>query len=161
MSGVNRIVRTVNKTSIFPDASALLNASNSWNQGDLLIYDATAKTIRKPTTEAECITFLGISEETIVAGKLAIPYTTDVDASRAASAVPGPVSGVVAKLQLKSGDSLTAGSQVYGDPVTGAFNVQAAGTKPIGVYQGAAVTAGASTFVEVLLFHRYPNDTEV
>lgn len=164
MSGINKITRTVAPGSIFESMKALLAATVSFNQGDLLIYDTSAFTVRKPTTEAEFITFLGIARQTVVNGVIAAPYTTAVDATAAIADVPGPQYGVVAKLQLKTGDTLNPGALVYGYPTQGPRVCQASGTKAIGVYQGPAVTGGASTSateVEVFLGHRYPADTLV
>lgn len=155
MSGItplNRITRTiVPGATAFPDVYFLTTSSISYNQGDLLILDTTAHTIRKPVSEAECATFAGIAVETVVSGKLKRPYVTAVDGSFGADSIVGPQFSLVAALQLTSGQTLNPGAFVYGDPVTGPFNVQAAGTNAIGVYQGPTVTAGASTFVEVLL----------
>ena len=71
----------------------------------------------------------GIAPATIEDGKLPVPYVTDVDASRAISAIPGPVAGVVAKLVLKTGDALAFGAPVYLDGASGAYHVTA--TQPM------------------------------
>lgn len=160
MAGVNKIIRSVNPVSVFPSARSQTDATVTYLQGDLLCL--LSGLIQKPSAEADGATFLGIASESITLGKLASPYSgTAVDSAQAITDIPGPVAGVVARVLLKSGDSLVAGGLVYLDPVTGSRNVQAAGTKAIGVYQGAAVTAGASTEVEVLLGHRFPGDTLV
>ena len=159
--GKNRIVRNVAPKSIFAAADAV-TGTGSYEQGDLLIFDDSANVIRKPTTEAECATILGIAVESVVSGKLKGPYPglTDVDAAGAISSLPGPVYGVVAKLVLKTGDSLSPGDLVYGDPASGTANVQAAGTKAIGIYQGKAVSSAAAGLeIEVLLGARHPGDT--
>lgn len=160
MAGKNRIVRTVEKKTIFPSAKAVVGAASDWNQGDLLVFDDAANVIKKAAAEAEGATFLGIAEQSVVDGKLAAPYVTDVDASIAASEIPGPAFGVVAKLVLKTGDALAPGDLVYLDPASGAYHVQAAGTKAIGVYGGPTIAAAAAgQEIEVLLGARHPGDT--
>lgn len=158
----NTIIRSVSPGSVFPSARKVISSAVSYNQGDLLVFDATNKLIKVPTAETEGNTFLGVATETIVSGKLQSPYTTAVDASQAISDVPGPEYGVVAQCTLKGGDSLTAGQLVYLRPEEGTRCIQSTGTKAIGVYQGAAVTGGPSTSptnVEIYIGHRYPGDT--
>jgi hypothetical protein len=159
MSGVNRIVRTISGNTRFPSAVKDISASSTWNQGDLLIWDSSAHIIRLPVSEAEGASMLGISQQTLVAGKLPIPYVTDVDASRAITDIPGPQFGVVASLVLKTGDALNPGDLVYLNPADGAYHVQAAGTKAIGLYAGAAIaSAFAGQLIEVLVGCRFPGD---
>lgn len=156
----NNITRSVSPKSIFPDAIHVLDATVDFNQGDLLVYDATNDLLKVPSAESEAETFLGVAIETIVDGKLKRPYTTDVDASAAISSVPGPVYGVVVQVTLHTGNAVDPGDSVYLDPSAGAQHVQVTGTKPIGVYQGAAIaSASAGQQIEVLLGCRYPNDT--
>lgn len=160
MSGTNRIVRTVAKNTVFPSILKLVDSTSDWDQGDLLIFDDTTNKVRRPTLETEGNTFLGIAEQSVTDGKLAVPYSTDVDASRAISDIPGPAYGVVAKLVLKTGDALNPGDLVYLDPVSGTHHVQAAGTKAIGEYAGAAISsATAGQEIEVKLGARHPGDT--
>ena len=155
MAGVNRIVREDVKRSLFPSAQALTTSSISYNQGDLLMLDTTAHTIRKVTTGDQGAWFLGIAEVTIASGRLAFPYVTDVDASIAISDIPGPVIGVVAKLVLKTGDSINPGAPVYLDVAAGAYHVkvtQAMGDIAVGYYQGKALSSvAAGTTIEVKL----------
>lgn len=159
MAGVNRIVRTVNQSSVFPDATKEILATSTFNQGDLLVWSPAGPELKVAAAETDGDTFCGIAIQSIVNGKLVSPYTTDVSASQGLSHIAGPVFGVVAKLQLKTGDSLNPGDLVYLDPATSAYAVQAAGTKAIGVYQGAAIAgAAAGTMIEVLLGCRYPQD---
>ena len=113
MAGKNRIVRSVQKGTLFASAKKLVDSTSDWNQGDLLIFDDTNNVIRKAATEAEGATFLGIAEQSVVDGKLLAPYSTDVDASIAASEIPGPAHGVVAKLVLKTGAALNTHRHVY------------------------------------------------
>lgn len=160
MPGTNRIVRNGGvKKTLYPSAIALLDATVSFEQGDLLVFDATNNLMVKPTLETQGNRFLGIAEVTVVNGKLASPYVTAVDAAQAISDVPGPAYGVVAKLVLKTGDSINTGDVVFLDPATGAAGVTVTGTKSIGVYQGADITtAAAGTQIEVLLGCREPAD---
>jgi len=155
MAGVNRIVREDVKRSLFPSALALTTSSISYNQGDLLMLDTTAHTIRKVTSGDLGAWFLGIAEVTISSGKLASPYTTDVDSSTAISDIPGPVIGVVAKLVLKTSDSINPGDPVYLNVAAGAYHVtvtQAMGAIAVGYYQGSALSSvAAGTLIEVRL----------
>lgn len=149
MAGKNTIVRTVNPVSVFPSAKALTDSTCSYDQGDLLCL--MSGLIKKGAAETDGATFLGVALETISSGKLASPYSgTAVDSAQAISDIPGPLAGVVAKVLLKSGDSLNPGDPVYLYPAV-ARSVQAAGTVVIGRYQGAAVTAGSATEIEVHL----------
>lgn len=160
MAGVNRIVRTVNQSSVFPDATHEVIATSTFNQGDLLIYASGTMQVRLPTAESEGAWFVGIAVESIKDGKLLSPYITDVSASAGLSHIAGPVFGVVAKLVLKTGDSLNPGDVVYLDPASGAYHVQASGTKAVGIYQGGVISgAAAGTQIEVLLGCRFPDDT--
>lgn len=159
--GKNTIVRSVNPTSVFESAKAVINATVSINQGDLVVFDNTANLLKLAAAESEGATFLGVMRDDIVLGKLRSPYNTEVDSSQAISDVAGPVCGVVAKCVAKTGDTFAPGDLVYLDPATGSRGVQVAGTKAIGVYQGGSVTAAAGQEIEVLLGHRFPGDTLV
>jgi len=159
-SGKNRIVRSVAEKTIFPSAKNVVNSALSYDQGDLLIFDDTNNLLKKPAAEADGATFVGIALQTLVSGKLARPYSTDVDASGAASDIPGPSYGVVAKLVLKTGDALNPGDLVYLNPAAGTYHVQAAGTKAIGIYDGPVIASAAEgQEIEVLLGCRHPGDT--
>jgi hypothetical protein len=159
MAGVNKIVRDLGKKSVFPDATAEISSAVSFNQGDLLVFNDTTNLLKVPAAEAEGLTFLGIAEVTIVSGKLASPYVTDVDAAQAISSIPGPVYNVVADLVAKTGDAFNPGDLVYLDPATGTRGVSSTGTKAIGVYQGKAIgSASAGQEIEVLLGTRFPAD---
>lgn len=159
MAGANRLTLSDQKKSIFPDATAVISSAVSFNQGDLLYFNDTSNLISRLAAEGDAVTFLGIAEVTIVSGKLASPYVTDVDASQAISAIPGPVYNVRAKLVAKTGDAFNPGDLVYANPAAGNYHVQAAGTKAIGVYQGPAVaSAAAGQEIEILLGTRFPAD---
>lgn len=160
MAAKNRITRSIAPKSIFESAISVISSSVSFDQGDLLVFDATNKVLKKPAAETEGNTFLGIAKVSISSGKLVSPYQgTAVDAAAAISDIPGPAYGVIAKLIAKTGDAFTAGQEVYLDPVSGSQNVQAAGTKAIGIYVGPAIaSATAGQEIEVHLGCRYPED---
>lgn len=159
MSGVNRIILSENPRSVLPDA--VIASTASFDQGDLLIYDSTAKVIAKAAAESDNSTFLGISPVTVIDGKVQGPYNgLATDDARQAGAIAGPVFGVVALLKLKNGDTFSYGALVYGDPVTGPYHVQATGTKAIGVFVGTTVTAGSNSYGNVMLTARYPGDAQ-
>lgn len=155
MSGFNRITREDAKRSLFPSAIALVGSTTSYNAGDLIVLDTSTHKLRAVTAGDLGGNFVGISEVTIVNGKLASPYVTDVDASAAITDSPGAVIGVVCKLVLKTGDSINPGVPVYLDPTSGTFHVTV--TAPmsgilVGLYQGAALTSVvAGTLIEVKL----------
>lgn len=159
MAGKNRITRTVAPKSIFESAISVISSAVSFDQGDLLVFDDTNNRLKKPTAEAEGSTFVGIAQCSISSGKLLTPYVTDVDAAQAISDIPGPVYGVIAKLVLKTGDSINPGDDVYLDPASGSYHVSVTGTKSIGLYQGGALSSvAAGTQIEVLLGARAKND---
>lgn len=160
MSNYSRIVKEVNKGSLFDSAKNLVNATISWNQGDMLYFDNADDLLKPVASNANCTGFVGIADYAIVSGKPVSPYQgTAVDAAQAISEIPGPVYGVVARVTLTTGESINPGDLVY---ATGPQIVSVSGTKAVGVYQGPAVaTAPAGTQVEVLLGHRYPADTLV
>lgn len=159
----NTITRSVSPGSIFESAKAVHSAALSYSQGDLLSFDASAHLVKVPTIEGDGSTFLGVAIETVSSGHLKGPFDgTEVALGSAINDLPGPKYGVVAKAFLKPSDTLNPGDLVYLDPVSGTRNVQASGTKAVGVYQGAAVTGAPSTApteVEVLFGHRFPGDT--
>ena len=158
--GVNNIVRSVSPKSIFESALNVIDATSTWEQGDILVFDDTANLIKKPAAEADCSTMLGIARVSITNGKLVSPYQgTAVDAAQAIQDIPGPVYGVIASLIIKTGDSINPGDLVYADPATSSRGVTVSGTKAIGIYQGKAIaTAAAGTLVEILIGARHPAD---
>lgn len=146
----NRIVRQVAPISVFEDATALVSSAISWNQGDLLYLDTTNNLLKPLASDANAAKVCGIARQTIVSGKLSPVYQgTQVDASTAIEALAGPQAGVIAKLKLKSGDAFVPGQSVYygGDAQT----VATTGTNAVGVFQDAAITAGASSEGLVML----------
>lgn len=163
-SGKNTVIRSVRPASLFEEVQPLLTTTLSISQGDHVVLDTSLNVLKIPVTESsDSANYLGIMRETIVNGKLVRPYTTDVDASQAISACPGPQYGNTFSMQLKPSDALVPGSLVYmwlpGSTVS-TRGVSVSGTNAIGVYQGPAVTGGPSstglTEVECLIGHRYP-----
>ena len=145
----NRIVQSVSPKSIFPEVSPLVDATVSYNQGDLLFLDGSL--IAPVTGDADGEFILGIAPQTVVLGKPKSAYSgTSVDAAQAVEALAGPVYGVVAKMKLKVGDSFTPGCGIFCSSVD-AQTVSATGTNLIGVYQGPAITAVAGSEGPVLL----------
>lgn len=151
MAAKNNIVKSIARASLFDDAKALIDATISFNQGDLLYLDTVNHLIKKPTLEANGGTFLGVAVESVVLGKPVKPYVTDVDASSAIVSVPGPVVGVEASLTAKTGDVFVPGCAVYLDPATGTDGVTVTGTKRIGYYNGVGLTAVAGQKVVIVL----------
>lgn len=157
--GTNSLARRIATKTRFVDISNKVTGSTSFNQGDHLIFDDTTNLVRKPTVETEGATYLGIAPVTIVNGKYPPSYVTDVDASVGRPALPGPIYGDVHRVMLKAGDAILPGDRVFLDPASGSRFVSVTGTKNIGVYQGAALTAAAGgTEIEVLIGARFPND---
>lgn len=155
----NKIVRTDNPGKVFAEIGNKLAASTSFSHSDLLIFDDALNQIRKPTTEAECATFLGVAVCDVLNGKLRPVYQgTDVDAAVAPSGVPGPVYGVEVKCVVKTGDTIAVGDLVFADPATGSLAIQAAGTKAIGVAQQGITGAAAGSEIIVKIGHRFPGD---
>lgn len=149
MAAKNRIVVSIAPKTVFSSVKSLLDATVSYEQGDLLFLDAGL--VKPVTADADGATILGIAKQTIVDGKIKAVYSgTDVAAAQAVEEVAGPEYGVIAKMKLKSGDSFTAGGLVYATAVD-AQTVSSIGTNPVGVFQGPAVTAGATSEGEVLL----------
>lgn len=149
----NRILKTVNQRAIFDAAANGISSAVTFNQGDLLYLDTTAHLLKALDSNAHAATFAGIARVSVVAGKLASPYSTSTDASEAAGGIPGPVDGVVAKMIAKTGDVFNFGDSVYFD--TDAQHVTS--TAPmspnaVGVYVGpTAVTATAGQEIEIYL----------
>ena len=161
MGGLNTLRRKIATKSLFESALAALSSDVSFNQGDLLYFDTSGKLINTLTQESDAATFLGIAPVTVVNGKIPSPYSTPVDGSRAITEIPGPQYGDVHAVLGKPGDAFTEGCAVYASPTDGDRYVSVSGTKQIGIYNGAAVTAASSdtpTTVECLIGARYPND---
>lgn len=145
-TAVNNIVRDSSSLSAFPDASNMISTASSWNQGDLLYFDTSAKLLKPLDSDAHAAAqFCGVAAQSILLGKPITSYQgTAVDAAVALAVIAGPKSGVVANLKLNVGDAFTVGCQVFGTAVD-AQTVSVTGTNAIGRYQGPALTAVAGS----------------
>lgn len=160
MGGKNTIVRSVAPKSIFESALNVINNVVDIDQGDLVVFDDTNNVLKIPAAETEGNTFLGVMPVTIVDGKIASPYNTDVVASQGLHDIPGPQYGVVALCVLKTGITINPGDPIFLDPATGKRGVTNTGTKQIGIYQGKAVIGSAAGLeIPVLIGSRHPGDT--
>lgn len=156
----NTLRRRIATKTLFVDlhAAGLIDSTCSFNQGDIL--GLIAGLVKPLPTEADAEFLLGIAPVKVVSGKLPPAYLSDVDASVGTPAIPGPEYGSVYALTLTAGEVLAPGAEVFADPATGPQNVQAAGTKAIGIYQGKAITAPVGgAIVEVLVGARALDDT--
>lgn len=137
----NRIVRQGNMLPIFSDAKPVVSSAISWNQGDLLYFDAVNNLLKPVTADADAATFAGIAQQTLVSGKPKAVYSgTAVDSAVAIESIVGPAHGCDAKLKLKVGDTFAPGDLVYATAVD-AQTISVTGTNAIGVFIDAGVTA--------------------
>lgn len=153
---INNIIREVAPKSLFESALPVLSTAVTYNQGDLISYDATSNILKPVTGSGDSTFILGVARQTIVAGKTASPYTTAVDASQAIEDVAGPVFGVVASLKLTAGVNYVPGLPVYLTATDAQTVTSASAGSSIGLYQGPAITsAGAGLYGDVLVGARY------
>jgi hypothetical protein len=148
--GKNTEVREVATRSIFPDMKAMISSSSTWNQGDLLEFNASTHVVQLVTSASLGATFLGVSPVPVVDGNMPPVYQTAVDASTAVIDMAGPVYGSVYSVILKAGDAIHPGDSVYIDQSAAGSgtvgNRQVTVTPPmsavaVGIYQGPALTA--------------------
>jgi len=153
----NNIVRSVNPYSLFEDVQNLINSTTTITQGELVYLDTVNHLIKPVAAEANSATFLGAMPVSVVNGKIQSPYNTNVVASQAIQAIPGPKLGVVCKLTAKTGDAFVPGQKVALDPATGTDAVGTIiTTASVGLYQGPAIAAAvAGQQIEVLLTSAY------
>jgi hypothetical protein len=158
-SAKNRVYRSDARKSFFEDAQSVVSSAVTWYQGDLLYFDDATNLIKVVAATGNAATFLGIADNTVSAGKLVGPYAglTAVNAAEAISALVGPSFGVEALMKLKSGDVFAPGDKVYltegGDSQT-VTSTDPGGDLFIGQYQGATVTATATSEGVILLYGR-------
>lgn len=155
----NRIVRQVAPNSVFAAAQPVLSSSVTFNQGDLIAFDTSAKVLKAVSASTDGANILGIAPVSVSSGKLISPYQgTAVDAAQAITDLSGPIYGVVAKLKLLSGDVFHPGDKVY---LTAASDAQTvSSTDPgdgnhVGIFQDAQVTAVSGSEGNVLVGARY------
>lgn len=160
----NFIKKSIAPKSIFDDQSSVVDSTVSFNQGDLIVLDTSThllKTIAAAGSGELGTNFVGMARVSISLGVPISPIQgTDNDGQLGIPAEAGPVFGVTALVILKTGDALVAGGLVYPDGASGTRNVTSTvgSKKPIGVYQGPAISSAASgQQIEVLLGAQYPS----
>jgi hypothetical protein len=138
------------------DIKPFLSSAISFKQGDHLYLDTTNHLVKPITSESQSATSLGCAQVTVVNGLLPAAYHTDVDASLQTPSIPGPEFGAVYQGVLKTGDAVTPGCKLYADPATASNGVTVtAGTAPVGIYQGKALTGVAGQTVEFYVLENY------
>lgn len=142
----NNIRKSVAPKSLFDDATPLVSAAISWNQGDLLWYDAATSLIKTITeATAQSVTFLGVARVKVVLGLLVSPYQgTAVDASEKAHGIPGPIANVTAELTMATGVTFNPGNLIYAVDSDPQLVTTVADGRAIGIYQGKAVASAAA-----------------
>jgi hypothetical protein len=144
-TAINNIVRGGSQAkSLFDSALPLLDATVSFNQGDLIAYNSGL--LKAVAGSGDSANFLGVAVNTVVSGLPKQAYQgTAVDSSTGASDMEGPVYGVVASLYLTNGDAFTPGSPVYLTTDAQTVTVTQPGSESaIGVFVGAAITPSSS-----------------
>jgi len=154
--GRNNLVRSVNPQSLFESAYPVLSSACNWNQGDMLMYDATNNILNAVTGTGSAANLVGVAVQTIVNGKVPSPYQgTMVDASQGISDIAGPQYGCVFSMFLTSGNTFTPGLPVYIGADAQTVTTTAVGSS-VGIYQGVEVTpSGTGTLGNVLIGARY------
>jgi hypothetical protein len=153
---INNIVRWVDGKSLFESALPVLSTAVTYNQGDLISFDATNNILKPVTGNGDSTFICGAARQTVASGKVASPYTTAVDASQAIEDLAGPVYGVVVSLKLTAGVDYTPGLPVYLTTTDAQTVTSAPGGSSVGIYQGRAITsAAAGLYGDVLIGARY------
>jgi hypothetical protein len=154
---INNIVREVAPKSLFASALPVLSTAVTYNQGDLLSFDATNNILKPVTGNGDSTFILGVAVQTVVSGIAKSPYIgTAVDASQGFSDFAGPQYGVVASLKLASGQNYTPGAPVYLTSTDAQTVTSAAGGSSIGLFQGRTITSAATGLSgDVLVGARY------
>lgn len=156
----NNIVRSVAPKSVFESAKPVLSSAVTYNQGDLIYFDTSAKLIKPVAVTGNAATVIGVARQKIVSGIAPSPYQgTLTDSSEAISDVAGPVYGVVAFMTLTTGDAFNPGDKVYmvaSAPQTVTSSDPGNGYS-VGIFQGAAVaSAAAGQTGDILIGSRLP-----
>ena len=152
MAILNNIVRSVAPKNVYPSVKNLIDATVTYNQGDVLVLKAGL--VQRPTAEADSAQACGVATLTVVLGKEKSPYSgTAVDAAEGPREMPGPVYGVVAKLKLKAADTFNEGDPVYidiaGDAESRTVTTTIGTSSAIGYFVGKSITAAAGDEGEV------------
>jgi hypothetical protein len=172
LKGTNsdRITRRGPGKSLFEDGKSVA-AAQTWNQGDLMCYDATLNTnlggIRPVAATGDGATFIGIADNAVTGGKLVGPYTglTQTDASEVGPGFVGPKYGVEADMDLVTGDAWIMGQKAYlanGGTSQQVTSVPTGDSNYVGIFvdpQGAITSAAAGQVGRILLGCRYPGAT--
>jgi len=160
--GQNPTYRRVNRNSLAEDIGACVGASDSFNAGDFLTFNLTTQCFQTLAGESDSVNFAGVAVQSISSGKPVSAYTTDTDAAAGYPSVKGPEFGDEVYALLKAGDAVTPGVPLYYN--TGATPVKngvtiTAGTKPIAIYFGPALTGAPTTgtVIPVKLLCNYKN----
>lgn len=160
---MNTIVKSNQLKMLVDRIDHLVDSTTNFKKGDLLVFDNSTSKVKAISSESESINLIGISQVEVVNGKTKSAYLgTSVDDAQGGVGIVGAAFGVVAKLKLKSGESLNPGDLVYSDPSIDAQTVKASGAtgaEPIGIYWGNAITSTSNnTEIEVLIGARYPDN---
>lgn len=132
-------------------------------QGDLMCLDTTNHRLKVVAATGDALTFLGVSDVTLVNGVLAGPYDGLTTSQGAIIAFRGPMYGGVFLMILKTGDAFNPGDKVYLADATNSQTVSV--TDPgdanfIGVYVGPAIaSAAAGQEGQIKIGLRYPAAT--
>lgn len=148
-SNADRIVRGDNGQTLFDEGKWACDASSTWNQGDLIMFNTTAHALRRVAATGDALTCVGIADNVVTGGVLAGPYDglTAVNAAQVSPGFVGPKFGCVASMKLKTSDALNIGNKVYlvdgGDSQTVTVTDPGDGNY-IGIFVGPAAVASAA-----------------
>jgi len=79
----NRITRSVSPKSVYESAINVIDATVSFNQGDILCLDSGL--LKAVTADADGATVLGVAQSTILLGKVVGPYSWPRNLGRASN----------------------------------------------------------------------------
>lgn len=157
----NNVIKAGGK-ALFDDASSVITSAVSFNQGDLIAYDATNDRLKAFAADTDSATLVGVARCKVVSGKLASPYSTATDAAEAAGAIVGPEYGGLYELTMKTADAFNPGDLVYSagtDPQLITSVDSGAGSEVVGIYVGKAVgSAAAGQKGQFVIGCRYPEN---
>lgn len=155
----NNLIRQVNPKSLIAAAKAALaaNAGCTFNQGDILCYDANAKYLRPVTGSGDSTIVVGAALQTVSSGVMPSPIQgTAVDGAAAIEDMAGPMYGSTFRFALASGQNYPTLCKLYLTTTDAQTLSSAATGSYVGIYQGPALTsAPTGTFGEVLLGATY------
>jgi len=163
-SNVDRIIRDDRGVTLFQSGKSAVDASSTWNQGDLITFNTSAHALRRVASTADGLTCVGIADNVVTNGKLAGPYDglTAVDAAQVTPDFVGPKYGVVASMVLVTSGAFHCGDKVYlqdgGDSQT--VGPTGGDSNYVGIYVGTTIaSAAAGQQGPILLGARYPAAT--